>query len=233
MDDTPFYKRPWFYIVGWLAFLLLFYGAQIYRMGGFRASILDIFFDLLCIFPLLLILWMAFFAQFVLPVRTFRDRQKIFDRLITYLFGGHGPALFIENGIIKEHSGERLKKGPGVLSLDSASAAVTRTATAIKQTIGPGVHFMDSREYIAGTIDLHIQSHSMPKENDKPFGEKSDYASEEEYKQVQDRCKQVSALTAGWHRGCAEDLGEVPGQHRFSQGRTTRVTVRISERRHA
>src|SRR5215208_1356846 len=148
MDDTPFYKRPLFYIIGWLAFLLLMYGAQIYRMGGFRASILDIFFDLLCIFPLLLILWMAFFAQFVLPVRTFRDRQKIFDRLITYLFGGHGPALFIENGIIKEHSGERLKKGPGVLWLDSASAAVTRTATAIKQTIGPGVHFIDSREYI-------------------------------------------------------------------------------------
>jgi hypothetical protein len=196
MDDTPLYKRPWFYIAGWLAFLLVVYGWQIYRMGGVEASIFDILLDLVCLFPLLLVLWMAFFAQFVLPVRSIGDRQKIFDRLITYLFGGHGPALFIENGIIKEHSGERLRKGPGVLWLDSASAAVTRTATAIKQTMGPGVHFMAAREYIAGTIDLHIQSQSLgPKENDKPFAPKTDFASDAEYIQVQDRSKQVSALT--------------------------------------
>jgi hypothetical protein len=99
------------------------------------------------------------------------------------LFGGHGPALFIENGVIKEHSGERLKKGPGVLWLDSASAAVTRTAVAIKQTLGPGVHFISGREYIAGTLDLHIQSHSIgPKETDKPFDPKSDSQTDEEYR---------------------------------------------------
>jgi hypothetical protein len=196
MDDTPLYKRPWFYIAGWLAFLLVVYGWQIYRMGGVEASMFDILLDLVCLFPLLLVLWMAFFAQFVLPVRRIGDRQKIFDRLITYLFGGHGPALFIENGIIKEHSGERLRRGPGVLWLDSASAAVTRTATAIKQTIGPGVHFIASHEYIAGTIDLHIQSQSLgPKENDKPFAPKNEFGSDAEYTQVQDRCKQVSALT--------------------------------------
>lgn len=196
MDETPFYKRPWFNIVGWIAFLLLVYGAQIYRMGGVRASIIDIFIDLLCVFPLLLTFWMAFFAQFVLPVRTLRDRQKIFDRLITYLFGGHGPTLFIENGVIKEHTGERLKKGPGVLWLDSASAAVTRTAVAIRQTLGPGVHFIESSEYIAGTLDLHIQSQSLgPKESDRPFASQSDFQSDEEYRLVQDRCKQVSALT--------------------------------------
>lgn len=196
MDETPFYKRPWFYIVGWLAFLLLFYGAQIYRMGGIRANLFDLLLDLVCLFPLLLVLWMAFFAQFVLPVRTFLDRQKIFDRLITYLLGGHGPALFIENGIIKEHTGERLKRGPGVLWLDSASAAVTRTPTAIKQTLGPGVHFIESKEYIAGTVDLHIQSHSIgPKESDKPFEPQNDSQTDDEYKQIQDRAKQVSALT--------------------------------------
>ena len=196
MDDTPLYKRPWFYIAGWLAFLLVVYGWQIYRLGGVEASLFDILLDLVCLFPLLLVLWMAFFAQFVLTVRRIGDRQRIFDRLITYLFGGHGPALFIENGIIKEHSGERLKKGPGVLWLDSASAAVTRTATAIKQTMGPGVHFMAPNEYIAGTLDLHIQSQSVgPKESDKPFASKTDFESDPEYIQVQDRSKQVSALT--------------------------------------
>ena len=196
MDDAPFYKRPWFYIATWLAILLAMYGWQIVRMGGIQAGLVDIFIDLVCIFPVLLLLWIAFFAQFVLPVHTFRDRQKIFSRLLTDLFGGHGPALFIENGVIKEHSGERLKSGPGVLWLDSASAAVTRSAVAIRQTIGPGVHFMESGEFIAGTVDLHIQSQTVgPKESDKPFAAKSDGQTDEEYHHIQDRRKQVSALT--------------------------------------
>ena len=196
MDDDPIYKRPWFYIAGWLVILLLVYGWQILRMGGIRANLFEIFVDLACVFPLLLVFWMAFFAQFVLPVRTFRDRQKMFDRLVTYLLGGHGPALFIENGQIKEHSGERLKNGPGVLWLDSASAAVTRTAVSIMQTIGPGVHFINAGEYIAGTVDLHVQSQLIgPKESDKPFAPKKDDQPQEEWDQVQDRRKQVSALT--------------------------------------
>ena len=196
MDDDPIYKRPWFYIAGWLVILLLVYGWQILRMGGIRANLFEIFVDLACVFPLLLVFWMAFFAQFVLPVRTFRDRQKMFDRLITYLFGGHGPAMFIENGQIKEHSGERMKQGPGVLWLDSASAAVTRTAVSIRQTIGPGVHFISAGEYIAGTVDLHLQSQIIgPKDSDKPFASKRDDQAQEEWDQVQDRRKQVSALT--------------------------------------
>jgi len=196
MDDEPIYKRPWFYIAGWLVILLLVYGLQILRMGGIRSNLLEIAFDLACVFPLLLVLWMAFFAQFVLPVRSFRDRQRIFDRLLTYLFGSHGPALFIENGKIKEHSGERLKKGPGVLWLDSASAAVTRTPVSLRQTIGPGVHFINRGEYVAGTVDLHVQFQSIgPKESDKPFEKRREDQTQEEWDQIQDRRKQVSALT--------------------------------------
>lgn len=196
MDESSPFRKKWLYIVAWLALLLVFYGWQIARLGGIEASIPYLFLDLACIFPVLLILWMAFFAQFVLPVYTFTDRQKIFSRLLTDLFGGHGPALFIENGEIKEHSGERLKKGPGVVWLDSASAAVTRTAVKLRQTIGPGVHFIESREFIAGTVDLHIQSQTLgPKEFDKPFDEKKEGQSDEEWNQIQDRRKQVSALT--------------------------------------
>ena len=196
MDDDPIYRRPWFYIAGWLVILLLVYGWQILRMGGIQANLFEIFIDLACIFPLLLFLWLAFFAQFVLPVRTFHDRQKMFERLVIYLLGGHGPALFIENGQIKEHTGERLKQGPGVLWLDSASAAVTRTAVAIMQTIGPGVHFIRRGEYIAGTVDLHVQFQTIgPKENDDPFAAKKESQEQEEWDQIQDRRKQVSALT--------------------------------------
>ncbi|MBN2118165.1 MAG: hypothetical protein JW730_16440 [Anaerolineales bacterium] len=197
MDDTPFYKRPWFYIIAWLTILLGVYGwTIIFGMGGIQNNLIEIFVDLACIFPILLVLWLAFFAQFVLPVHTFHDRQKIFERLISYLLGSHGPALFIENGQIKEHSGERLKKGPGVLWLDSASAAVTRTAVAIRQVAGPGVHFMGKREYVAGIVDLHVQSQTIgPKEGEKPFEDKKDSQTLEEFAQIQDRRRQVSALT--------------------------------------
>lgn len=196
MDDTPLYKRPWFYIAAWVVVLLVVYGWQISRMGGFVASEVDIFIDLVCIFPVLALLWIAFFAQFVLPVHTFRDRQKIFNRLLTNILGGHGPAIFIRNGIEIKREGESEKKGPGVLWLDSASAAVTRTPVKIKQTIGPGVHFTDSGESIAGTVDLHIQSQTIgPKESDKPFDDLGEDQDEEEWKQVQDRRKQISALT--------------------------------------
>ena len=43
--------------------------------------------------------WMVFFAQFVLPVNKLQDRWKVVERLVTYLMGGHGPAIFIENGL--------------------------------------------------------------------------------------------------------------------------------------
>jgi hypothetical protein len=198
MDDIPFYKRPWFYITSWLVFLLVVYFWQINRMGGIQANQDTILQDLFCVFPIFFIIWMAFFSQFILPVKTFRDRQKIFDRHLRHLFGNHGPALFIENGEVREHSGERLKRGPGVVWLDSASAAVTRTAVAIKKTIGPGVHFTDSNEYIekTGTLDLHTQSQKLgPKDGENPFEGKKDDMSPELFDDIQKRRRQVSALS--------------------------------------
>lgn len=198
MDDIPFYKRPWFFITSWLIILLVVYFSQIYRMGGVQANKDTVFKDLFCIFPLFFLIWMAFFSQFVLPVRTFRDRQKIFDRLFRHLTGNHGPALFIENGEIREHSQESLKRGPGVVWLDSASSAVTRTAVAIKKTIGPGVHFTDTDEYIekSGTLDLHVQTQKLgPKDGEKPFEDKKENQTQEQYDDVQKRRRQVSANT--------------------------------------
>lgn len=190
MDNPSPTRRPWFYIVSWLVILLAVYGWQIARMGGIQNSLYQILIDLFCVFPLLLLLWLAFFSQFVLPVQTFRDRQKIFDRLLTYLLGNRGPALFVENGNIKEHSEERLRKGQGVIWLDSASAAVTRTTTRIKQVMGPGVHFLDSGEEILNTIDLHYQVDTIgPKEDQDPF------AAEQPNEKIYERPQTVKALT--------------------------------------
>lgn len=197
MGDTPFYKRPWFYIAVWLFILFVAYAWDIVRIGGLQLNEVRIFLDLFCAFPILLVLWMAFFSQFILPVHSFSDRQKIFDRLIARLFGSRGPAIFIRNGVEEKEEGEEKRKGPGVLWLDSASGAVTRTATKIKQKLGPGVHFIEAKESIAGTVDLHTQTHTVgpTREGEEPFAEKKDEQSQEEYDQIQDRRKQVGAVT--------------------------------------
>jgi hypothetical protein len=198
MDEIPFYKRPWFFITSWLVFLGAFYFWQIHRLGGVsanRSTIVQDFF----LFLLFFLLWMAFFSQFVLPVNKFRDRQKIFDRVFRHMTRSHGPAIFVENGIIKEHPQETLQKGPGVVWLDSASAGVTRSAVAIKKVIGPGVHFTDTNEYIdekSGTLDLHTQTQKIgPKDGEKFFEEKKEGQSQEQFDDLQKRRRQVSALT--------------------------------------
>jgi len=195
MDEARFYQKPWFYYLTWSFFWVGVYLWQIWRLGGFAINTVYIFTDAV-LFGFGLLLWLAFFAQFVLPVHTFQERQKIFDRLITYLSGAHGPAIFIENGRIRESAGEKKKKGPGILWLDSASAAVTRTEASFKNTLCPGVHFIEKGESIAGIVDLHIQTQTIgPWETESPFDAKKESQSIEEYKQIQNRRAEVSAWT--------------------------------------
>jgi hypothetical protein len=144
--------------------------------------------------------WLVFFAQFVLPVRTFSDRLKVVDRLITYLTGGHGPAMFVENGIVRAREEEKDRKGPGVVWLDSASAAVLRTAVKFTRTVGPGVHFTESDEYIAGTADLHPLSQTIGPDEKGDQGDKDPFKATKEtcpddYEAIQKRRWETSALT--------------------------------------
>jgi hypothetical protein len=195
MDERPFYRKPWFFIFSWSVIGGGFYLWQIRKMGGLTSNLIFVIIDTVIFFFGLLV-WLAFFAQFVLPVHTFQERQNIFDRLLMYLSGGHGPAIFIRDGKPIERLGEEKKRGPGVLWLDSASAAVTRTATSFKQTIGPGVHFTEKDEYIAGTVDLHRQSQGIgPRESEDPFAAKKENQKEEEFNQIQKRRLEVSAWT--------------------------------------
>lgn len=199
MDEPRFYQQNWFYYVASSIIAAGFYAWQVWQIYTAGAPALKILILLaidIFLFVVGLLSWLAFFAQFVLPVRTFRERQQIFERLLTYIGGGHGPAIFIENGRLRISHKEENKQGPGVVWLDSASAAVTRTATSFKQTLGPGVHFTESGETIVSTVDLHTQSQSLgPREKEKPFEAKKDDQSQEEYDQIQKRREQVSAWT--------------------------------------
>jgi hypothetical protein len=161
------------------------------------------------IFAISLGVWLVFFAQFVLPVRTFRSRLRIVDRLITYWLGRHGPAMFVENGIVRARKDEKMRSGPGVIWLDSASAAILRTSIKFTDTIGPGIHFTESNEHIAGTADLHPLTQTVGPANDDrderdPFvcekAKNSDNEKEKEkvpqdYDAIQKRRWETSALT--------------------------------------
>jgi len=122
------------------------------------------------------IFWIFFFAQFVLPLRTVRERALAFARLLIYNLGLHGPAILIENGKIRERKYESERKGPGVIVLDMASAAVLRTPVEITQTVGPGVTFTkhdflsNISETVAEAVDLHSQRKFVgPQGNSNPF----------------------------------------------------------------
>jgi hypothetical protein len=195
MDELRFYQRPWFLLISPPILVFLFYILATPPDTDPYTFFLGIIRDLV-VYIIILLLWLAFFAQFVLPVHSFKDRQKIFDRLLAYLTGTHGPAIFVRNGNPVKGEGEERKKGLGVLWLDSASGLVTRTDAAFKNTFGPGVHFIERNERVAGYVDLHIQSHEIgPRENDKPFEKKTKEQSEEEYKTVQNRRTETSGLT--------------------------------------
>ncbi len=206
MDEQKWYDHPLVKRVfpGAFGFLLLYVLA--YYFSSKPAPLFDL--TAMCLLGLF---WLFFFAQFILPERSLSDRFRIFGRLIIYLLGGHGPAIFIENGAIRENGAkhesqkESERKGPGILWLDSASAAVLRNEVAITRVAGPGVTFTKANERIAGVVDLHKHVYNIgPGENERPFDPKSDSMPDDVYNALQERRWQTRALTRDGIEVCAQ-----------------------------
>ena len=136
-----------------------------------------------------------FFAQFVLPIQNENYRDEIYSRVKNFETGMRGPALFIKNGRVIMHKGEESKRGAGVIVVDTASAAVLRTDTEIKDTVGPGVKFTSGNEYIAGSVDLRSQWQFIgPQTADQPFLNPVP-TNPKDYNEMQSRRHQTSGLT--------------------------------------
>jgi hypothetical protein len=186
-EEIRFYQRPWARVWIQFAVYMLVYVILSYIGDDWSFGV-----DMV-IFGLLLILWLFFFSQFLLPVAKLSDRARIFNRFLAYLVGMHGAAVFVENGKIRERPGESEKRGVGVIWLDTASAAVLRTETSFTRTVGPGVHFLAWGEYVHRTVDLHIQSYPMgPKDDDEPFTLMPD---DPEHALVSERRRATSVMT--------------------------------------
>ncbi|MEJ2354064.1 MAG: hypothetical protein P8Y03_30175, partial [Anaerolineales bacterium] len=156
-----------------------------------------------------LFVWLAFFSQFVLPLKHLSERIKAFDRLTTYLFGGYGPAIRIEDGEVLERPGESERHGPGVALLDTTSAAMLRSKTAFSRTAGPGVVFTEANEFVhQEAVDLYRQIQPIPPlgptqrrnrrgiwEYENPFETRREDESEDDYQSRQGRRKDTSGWT--------------------------------------
>jgi regulator of protease activity HflC (stomatin/prohibitin superfamily) len=191
-EDLGFFEQPILRVIIKFSLLLVAYFLLEFLIEDKAQGLSRLFIDF-GLFIAGLILWTVFFSQFILPVRTLGDRLAIFDRLMAYFSGFHGPAIFIENGNIRARQDEREKRGPGVLWLDQASAAMLRTATRFTRTIGPGVHFTKAKEYIAATVNLHTLTQTIgPNDNENPFTVAKE---DENYQRIQDSGMETRALT--------------------------------------
>ncbi|MCH7662695.1 MAG: hypothetical protein IH859_02360 [Chloroflexi bacterium] len=144
-----------------------------------------------------LIFWLAFFSQFVLPVKTLKERKEVAARLLAKLGSGLGPAVFVQDGKIIEDPSQKNRKGAGVIILDTASAAALHNQASFTRAVGPGLVFTGKNERIAGTIDLHTQVRRLGPEgsDEDPFAEKGEDESDENFQFRKERRLQTSALT--------------------------------------
>jgi hypothetical protein len=141
-------------------------------------------------------IWLAFFAQFVLPLHNGRERLQAVIRVFLYVTGRHGPAVTIRDGEIKERKQESLRRGPGVILLDTASAAVLRTPIEFTRAVGPGTVFTKRNESIAGVVDLHHQSYVIgPRQDEDPWADRGEMESDYEFNNRLDRKLQTRGLT--------------------------------------
>ncbi len=137
-----------------------------------------------------------FFAQFVLPIHTPKNRRQIYERVRNFE-GDRGPILFVKNGRVVMHEDEAKKKGAGVIVLDSASAIVTQTDTETIGAAGPGVHFTKAHERIARNegVDLRTQWHFIgPLVGDQSIL-RSESASSPKYIEAQKRRQKTAGQT--------------------------------------
>jgi len=194
-------RNPKWQIVLAEVFFLGMYALFTWLLGGQDANRGAIGVDFV-LFILGLIIWPFFFAQFILPVNAPGQRLQAYFHLLRYLFGRHGPALRIADGRIIQGQGESQRRGPGVLVLDAASAAVLRTDVAYTRSVGPGLHFLNydlkrkATEYVAGAISLQAQNRVIgPADREDPFAARQRNEKEEEFKARQERRWETSSLT--------------------------------------
>ncbi|HSR21336.1 MAG TPA: hypothetical protein VLL49_10525 [Anaerolineales bacterium] len=198
MNRVPFRQQPSFRALIFAVLLAAIWVYDLVRGGGWAASVTGLGLDLMLL-GLLLALSVFFYSQFVLPVRTLHDRLRICSRTLLHAVRRHGPVVFIQNGRKVDRHRQAGGRGPGLLWIDTASAAMTRSEAGPKRALGPGIHFLHSKEQLESTFSLHAQTCSIGPGQDEPVFERlpedAGEAARRRHADLQSRRQAVSGLT--------------------------------------
>lgn len=134
------------------------------------------------------LVFVYWFAQFVLPVNRWQDRGKAAKQLFLFSIRRHGAAVFVRNGEVENLSQEEKERnGPGIAFVDLRSAITLDKHLKQKKDLspasleqpqkvhfdpksksfvtgirvaGPGLTFLEKNEKIVRTVDLRKQRRS-------------------------------------------------------------------------
>jgi regulator of protease activity HflC (stomatin/prohibitin superfamily) len=151
-----FYQETWFQIAAPVVGLVLLYLLTLFAPSTFASWVVDV-----TAFGMMFLITLALASQFVLPVRTVKERQAAYERLLAYTSGLHGPVVFVRDGQLIGNEEELKRKGVGVILVDGSSAVVLERGRSYSRAHGPGIVFTDSNERLAATFDLRKQSRSQ------------------------------------------------------------------------
>ena len=124
MTPVPFRHQPAFRALLFTIALVATWLYDVLYAGGLPSGLAAAALDLILLF-LVIQACLFVYAQFVLPVRTLRERLLIWARLLLHWRNAHGPAVFVQNGRKVERRGESSRPGPGLVWIDTASAVTS------------------------------------------------------------------------------------------------------------
>lgn len=175
-------------------FGLFFFGLQAFFSDTGR--FLQIFLITLLFFCLTFFSMIFALSFFVLPFIDTSDLFEVLKRIFLFTLHLHGPTQFIRNGIPEvTHAGFRANH-PGLILLDSASAAIISRTTNYHRIAGPGNCFTQKDEFISSAISLSPQKKWVgPLEDEEPFSPQGKKESWEDYQSRLKRAEKTTAFT--------------------------------------
>jgi regulator of protease activity HflC (stomatin/prohibitin superfamily) len=156
--QVAFYKQPWFKIAVPVVTVIGIYIALHWNQPD--ETFAGWLVDLLAV-GMSFVLTLGLASQFVLPVRTYKERLGVIERMFLYASGGHGPIVFVRDGKILGNEEELSRKGEGVVLVDGFSAVVLEKKGKFSRAVGPGIVYTTDKEKITAAFDLRKQSRSQ------------------------------------------------------------------------
>lgn len=176
-------------------FAITIYIIYLLLNGGINSNLSNLLIDI-SLLILSFFIFLFFFSIFIIPFKEIKDLLPIFHRVLLFIKGKHGLISHVNNGVKTEKHVVSTKNNPGLILLDSSSAAVISISTRYHCAVGPGVVFTKKNEVLADTVDLQLQKQIIgPLEGENPYSEKQKYEKPDSFFSRIQRASETKAVT--------------------------------------